>query len=333
MALWSNSSLNTNRVSLAFSNMVYNEVVSITRRKYGLWYAIMGKMEVGAFVDGRLTFKEIKEITGYKFEVNFRGKVPTIQKVGKGSPELQRVSYSYDANIWGGYQFDLCQYWYKHPIPKSDYDQIRGNEIKTKGMLEEIVDYVVEGLDTQIADDMHANSNQTETSLAGIPFIIDDNTDYAFDRSDSANAKFESQVDDAASAQLTKHMLGINQNKCIDGGGIPTLGIADIERYTDIQDIVQESVRAVADPLWDEFGGRWVRYGNTVYVMDNRALANTVFHMTPSEWFLIRNATPINTEGIVLDPTIIAGYVLPVHLYLGVGCRRPSAQGKITNLL
>lgn len=333
MALWSNSSLNTNRVSLAFSNMAWNNIVDITRRKYGLWYAALGKMDKGAMVDNRLTFKEIQEVTGYKFEVTFQGKIPTYTKVAKGTPELQRVNYTYDSNIFGGYQFDLCQYYYKHPIPKSDYDQLRGNEMKTENYLNAIVKYCVAGLDNQISDDIHANVTQTETSIAGTRFIVADDNTYAFDRTDAANSKFQSQIDNASSAQLTLDMLALNQNKCIDGGGNPKLGLADIARYTDIQRLVQDQAFYTSHKDWDDFGGKWVGYGNTVYCMDNRTTANTVYHLDPEYWFLVRNQTPLNTEAIILDPTLVGGYCLPVHLYLGVGCVLPSGQGRIHTLL
>lgn len=334
MALWDPSGLNNNRVSLAFSNMLWNEIVSILSRKYGFWFAIQGKNDIGnfEFKDGRLTFPSIDEITGYKMEVSFRGKQASPSKIGFGSPEVQLRGTNYESNIWGGFQFDLCHYLYHQDIPISEYEMLRGNEVKTESALEAYRDYIAEGYDELIANDVHGNTNQSQTSILGLPFLVSTTSAYAFDRTDSAHAKFRSQVDDASSVPLTKHMLGVNQKKCYDAGAEELFGLTNIENYQDIVDLTEDKIRTTGNGMFSGWENKFVEYAGVPYVMDNRSAASTVYHIDPTQWKIIKNMTPLNTTGIVLNPATDASYILMTHLWLGLACRRPHCQGKIESL-
>ena len=335
MALWGPSGLNNNRVSLAFSKMTWNDIVSILARKYGFWYAIQMKQDIGtawSIKDGKLAFDFMEEVTGYKQEITFRGKQAAPQKIGLGTPEVALRGTNYDSNIWGGFQFDLCHYLYHQDITISEYEQLRGNEAKTEAALEAYRDYIAEGYDELIAGDCHGNTNQSQTTILGLPFLVSTTSAYGFDRADDAHIKFRSQVDDASSAALTKHMLGVNQKKCYDAGAEELMGLTNIENYQDISDLLEGAIRITGDSEWESFKGKYCEYGGVKYVMDNRSAANTVYHLDPTQFKVTKNATPLNTTGIVLNPATQSSYILMTHLWLSIACKRPFCQGSIISL-
>lgn len=334
--LWTPSGINNNRIALAFSNMVWNEIVSILARRYGFWYALQMKQDIGNFnthnEGGKVTFGFTEEVTGYKMEVSFRGKQAAPQKVAFGSPETQLRSTNYDGTIWGGFQFDLCHYYYHQDIPLSEYQMLKGNDAKTEDALAAYRDYIAEGYDELIAGDLHGNTNQSQTSILGLPFLVSTSSAYGFDRTDAAHVKFQSQVDDASSAALTKHMLGANQKKCYDAGAEELMGLTNIENYQDITDLLENAVRIGGDSQWESFKGKYAEYGGVPYLCDNRSAASTVYHLDPTQFKVTLNNNMMNMDGIIPNPATISSYILMTHLWLGIACKRPFCQGSIINL-
>ena len=331
--LFSPSSINDNRVALTTSNIVFDRIYSATKRKYGLFYIMLGEDEKGQFSkQGQLSYSSIKEITGHKHEVTFSNKLPNIQTTTRGQAEYERVNYTYDNKIFGGYQFDLTIYWHKQPIAESDEDQIAGDEAKYGPYIQRIAEIVAEAWDKRLADDLWINTGQTETTMAGIPFIISTTTSYPFDRSKDANANFRSQKTSAGSAAIALDILALNQNTMTEANGVANLGLCSTQRFTDIQELLQGFQRIEYDPVWDRFGGSYIKYGPTTYVLDQRCPDDTIFHLDTDDWYFVKNNRPFNKRGIVYDPGLVGASIMPFRAYWAIICTRPWAQGYVPDI-
>lgn len=336
MALWEGTSLNNNEASVVFSNMLWGSAISLTKRKNGLLYAMLGKSETGSFSNGKMKVPMLGEITGDKHEIQFQGRVRTIETVAGGTPETETVAGSYVGDTWGAVQFSLTHFWYKEFIPKSKFEKLRGKEEKTKSFLSLTRDMLAESIETTLANHIHSDQNQTEITLGGIPWLVDDDNIYGLNRADPANAGHQSFVTPLGGG-LTILNIGIEQNNAVTAGGMAELGVAGVNEYTDIQWLVRQQVHAYSDKEWDEFGGVHVRLGPTMWVLDQRTAAATIYMLSiqggaEPYWKLVRNKDPLNSEGIVLDPSRKATYVLPIDFHMGLFCGKAAPQVKVTGI-
>ncbi len=336
MSLWTGTSLNNNRLSLMFNNMLYSGIISMTRRKNGLFYAIFGKDEVGAIVDKRLVFPSVGEVTGNKFEIQLSGRTRTIGTVAYGQAETQIVAGNYVNDTFGSFEFSLTHFSHKEFVPNSTFHQMRGNETKTQDYLTAIRNVLVESIENTIASHLHANQNQGELTIGGIPYIVDDSNTYGLNRASAGNENHQANVVPVGGA-ISLDTIQDAQNLCTIGGGSGRLAVQGSSVYGDIQTLIRNKVHAYSDPEWDKFGGNYVAFGPTIFVLDQRteldsASAKQQYILSPELWKIVRKDEMMASQGIIYDPSRETSHVLPIEFYMGIGCGKPAGNAKLTGI-
>lgn len=330
--LWEGTSLNNNRLASAFNRMLFNQTISLTKRKNGLVYAILGKKEPGSLDgNGKVSFPKLKIVSGNKHEMKFSGKLRTVRTVAHGAEEVERVTPSYDSTTFGAIEFTLTNLIHKEYVPGSDYRHLVGKEAKTASYVEDIINVLAESFEVDMANRLWGNTNQTELTLGSIPWIVDDETTYGLDRSQEANADHRAQVKESTGS-LTLAKIAIEQNRCLVGGGDSSLGLGDVTQYSKVQELVRDQVHAYSDPHWDSFGGTFVKFGGTAYVLDQRMPAASLYHLDPSTWLIVEKEGAGTSTGLILDPTLNDAYVIPTQKDMGVFCKKCAANGKMVGI-
>lgn len=332
MALWNGTTFNNNKLASMTNSILWPNATSLTKRKCGFFYAVMGKKEVGSIVDGAFKIPGVEEVTGLEHKIRFQGKVRTIPTVSDGANEVTTPTNTYVSDTFGAISFPLTHYIYREPIPESDWTLIRGKEAETQSYIQDVINMLAESVETQLANDMLSTGAQTRTALGGLETIVEDGNTWGLDRSDAANADHRSIVDDTA-GDLDFERVGTMQNRITVAGGSGALGLLSTTEYTSFQALVRNQLHAMTTDDWDKFGGQFIKFANTIWVLEQRIpTAGEGFILSPEFWKIVKNSSPVNEGGIKEDPTMVDGYSLKIRLWIGLFCRKCNAQGKFQNI-
>lgn len=334
------------RAALAFNAMMWNSVISITRENLPMFYVMLGRMEDATVMgDGRLVMQHMELIAGDKMEVQYTGKLRHLNVLPDTASEVSRHTPTLQSDGIASCEFDLTHFNLKEPIPESLMRRVSGSAQKTQSYLEVINGVLAESVATDFADFVHAENpashgtggrTQDKNGFGSLAWIIDDATDYLLDRSDAANARFRSYVRTSTGA-LDLNKIGLAQNTIGQFGQRPNLALADVENFTAVQQLLQAKIQLRADPFMDRMGADYARYGNTFFVMDQRTGGNSgevMYFLCTDDWKVVFDDSPMmkTTGAVVYDPTMEAGYVIPINIYAGIACSKPWRQGKLLGI-
>ena len=334
MGLWAGgTSVNSTATAMVFNQLFNKKALSIVRKKNGLLYAALGKEEPLSMPNEGTKFRGEKKITGLKVEVKLHGKLKTISTVSDGANEVATATLSVDGAEWGGAEFDLAHYADNHAIPMSQMDRFAGDESKTLDFISEVFEHLMLSYENTLGTALHTSSAPSRTVFGGWEYAVaDDNTYGGIDRTDSANADFRAGYLNASTGALTLAKIATAQNTIVGNGGTPDVGVCGIAIYGKLQQLVQSYTHIVGDKDWDAFGGTWVRYGPTRFILDQRTSSGVMGILDSSSWVLYRNDGNFTRSGIVVDPSRVATYVLPWGSWAQLICLKPNSNAKLSGI-
>ncbi len=330
MALWNGSNINSNDVALAFNRMWWPNTIYFGRRLYGFWYAITGMNEPGNYQDGRFGVETMSEMTGNKLELSLVADVPTWDKIGFGQPELETLTHTYNDAEFGGIEFDATHYNRTRAIPWSDMQRLKGDNLKTESYLENVINVEAEGYVKTVAADIHGNTNQTDTSLLGLQYLVSTTTTYGLNRSDAAHADWRSYVTNGG-ALSNLDPIQLAQANIRNRMGSGAMILTGVTLYQKIQSLLENELHGYSDPEWSAFSGQYVRFGNSVMVMDGNTPSGYVYILSPEHFKLAKSGEPVDPSQLMWDPSRKSAYVIPMNALLAFGCKNPAAQGLLTS--
>src|SRR5687768_4196813 len=205
MALWDNSTLNTQELSGAFNRMLDLKTTDILVKHTGTLNAILGRKEnMPPGIEG---FENIRTVSGVQVEWRMLGKHTAISALTPGAAEIGATSVAFDDNDFGNATLRLAYLKGQgEPMLWSLLTKIQGDEKKTRSYIEDIHMKVTNGWKMALAGTSHlmSTSAPSVSVFGAIPYVVDDGNVYAtIDRADAANANFRSVVTDLAGAQGT----------------------------------------------------------------------------------------------------------------------------------
>lgn len=330
--------------ALAFNSLLYNKIISATAQNLPLAALAFGMGDRAEFLpDGRLSFPRVENVQGIKKEIQFSGKLLKPTVLLNQQDEVSRQQNQYQKGIFASREWDLTHLYLPFNVAQSDIDKLEGKPLKTQNYLDSIIDVISESWAEDLTDWLHFDSassrgrggnQQSAAAVGSLAYMIDESTDYPFDRSDSANSKFRSYVN-ASTGSLTLPTLGLAQNYCYTRGGKNTLGLCDVINYNRVQQLVQNKITLREyNPSLDKFGGQYVQYGSTTFVLDQKTgggEGTVIYILTPEDFlFVFKDQMMVNGRAALIeDPTTPAGYIMRTRAYVGAFCKRPWAQAKL----
>lgn len=334
MALWANSAIDEVKLAMTFNQMLTKQTTSLVSKQCGFLYAMTGGKHP-AMPPKSFNFRRHTKTSGVAVEWRMMGKTNTLSTVADGAPELGALVLTYDDTIWGNATLTIPQLRMNHPITESDIERIRGSEAKTNSYMDEVAAYLKvswqRGLNVKLAANAAAD-------IVGVPYAIDNANVYAtIDRSDPANAQFQGKVLDLAGASLSYAHLIERYNTCAIEGGRPWVVFLPLALYNSIQTEVQSFVHTTYDPVWDKFGGEFIKVGNMVLVLEPDLAATTVIGMDPSTWYPIfgqgDGSSPFRTKIILPENQMvtIASGAFRTWAFIQLVCVQPRFNFKIIN--
>ena len=323
---------------MVFNQLANKKALPMVRKKNGLAYAILGKMEVGSTPGAGTGFKRLNKVTGKNVEVKLLGKLPSPATVADAN-QIDTASLTFTTDYWGAAEFALAHYQYTHPIPDSEYDRFEGDEAKTLSYIDDVFDLIMLGYEKVWGTAFWVTGTSgapSRTVLGSVPFAIaGNNTTGAADwanngssygtitRTDSGNADFrgyyEGSIGDLTLAKIRDH-----KNQALLNGGMVTLGSSGATVYGKIQRLVEAYTEVKYDEEWSKFGGEYVRYGGISFTLDNYAASGCLALMEPESWGLWMKKHAMTHSGIVFDASRRGTWVLPTRVWMQLVCMAPS---------
>lgn len=343
MALWAGSAINSTETAMVFNRLYNLKALQMIRKKNALLYKIMGKMDIGSVGTSRVKFDRTSTITGKNVEVRLLGSLGAPGKTADGSAELATVTRQFNSTAYGAAEFPLTHYTYTQGIPSSQMRRYKGKEAKTDGFYDEVLNYVMLSYEDVIGNDIHSTDGTSvigRTVMGSWCFGVSDGVTTGettdgfklygtIDRSDSANADFRGIVSGAA-GDLTLSKMRTLINQADANGGVVDTGIMGTTLYTKCQLLVEPYVHTTYSEDMAAFGGRFVRYAGVDFMHDQRTPSGTVGLLDSTSWTWINNDDELTGVGVVKDPSIVAGYVLPTEVWAQLVCIKPNANAKMT---
>lgn len=346
MALWDSSVINSNETAKVFNQLASKKAVPMVRKKNGLLYAFLGKMEVGGEPGGGTGFQRLNKVTGKNIEVQLLGKLPAPATVADAN-QIDTATLTFTTDYWGGAEFALAHYQYTHPIPDSEYDRFEGDEAKTLSYIDDVMDLVMLGYEKVWGTAFWVTGTSgapSRTILGSVPFAVAGNnttgavnwasngSSYGtIDRTVALNADFRGTFEGGI-GDLTLKKIRDNKNTVKLAGGLIKLGASNSAVYGKVEQLVEAYTEVNYDKTWSEFGGEYVRYAGITFVLDNYAPAGTLALLEPESWGLWMQATGMTRSGIVFDPSRRGTWVLPTRYWMQSICKCPSHNALLVDI-
>lgn len=337
--LWTGTALNNNVLAQVFNQLFNTKAIEMVRKENGLLYAILGKSWHDANPNLGSQFERLEKISGNQIEVKLLGVLDTINYVTDGSAELATATPQYTANMFGAATFDLAHLAQTKGIPSSEYNRIQGKEAKTLKYVDDVFNQVMLSLENRIGNDINGTNAPARNAIGGWPYAVSDgvssgetgNAAYGVDRSDAGNVDYRGSVT-VNTGDLTLGKIRALKNTIRTKGGKNQLGIAETSVFTKLQMLVEAYTEIESNEEWAQFGGEYVQYGKTRYVLDQRAPTQTLGIIDPESWVFYQNMINFTDQGFIRAPHLVAGYVLPWECWCQLICVQPSRNGKLTGI-
>jgi hypothetical protein len=334
LGLWQGTALNTNALAKLFNHVHTNRSVGMVIKATPLLNSMMGRPGD----DGKSAYNKnvggwgkSKVITGEKYEVSLLGALMTPATVADGSAELTAATIAYNSARHGAAEFPLSHWALTPGIPSSEYNRIRGDDAKTISWAGEFYDEVVASYDDVIAADLHEDSTSKPPARdqfgSWITAIDDGNTYGTIDRSDSANADYKGVVS-TTTGTLTIPKIQEYINRARMNRGKIRVGVMGITLYNAWQQLIQPYSQATYNKDMAMFGSENVQFMGVDWVLDPDCPSTKIGGFDPSTWVVVTNKYPFTDGGIVKEPTLVAGYIMPTELWAQNICIKPNSNVK-----
>lgn len=346
MALWAGTAINTNETAMVFNKLANKKAIAMVRDKNAFTYAVLGKEETGSTPGSSTGFQRLKQTTGKDVEVKLLGELAT-PATAADSTQVDAATVTWNDNMFGAAVFPYAHYSNVFPIPESELDRFRGDELKTLNYLDEFFDYAMLSYENVWGTAFGKSSSLAEPSrtvLGSYVFAIAGNNTGAVDwanngstygtinRADSANVDFRGNYY-GAQGDLTLPKIRTAKNACVVKGYKPSFAVAAETVYGKVEQLVEAYSQVTYDKQWSEFGGEYVRYAGMAFALDPYAASGQLAIMTPETWLLYMNSNqPFTSTGVVKDVTKIATYVLHTTFWMQLVCKAPCGNAILTGI-
>lgn len=339
MALWDGSSIDTTNEALGLNKfLTYNALDEVSKNN-ALVFALLGKPSNMSEVYN-VAAKDAKiqstagmvAVEGIKQEYTYIGELETITGVASGADEHTEVASSFNADAFGGAEFSLTHLTHHIYLERSRLMKIRGKGAKGAPFKDQELDRILRSYWNTISVHINADQDQTETTIGGWPFAIDEgNTYMTRDRSDAGNVNFRGYEESIGTLADTD--LWTAQNSVVGEGGNPNFGICGPSVYTTVQDIASGLTQVqVSNDDWLKFPGPKLWFSGIPYFIDGRAPSGMLGLLDLSTWQLIMHEDGIKATDFKDSETKKSAVWSFTEWWIGFVCRMPKWNAKLTDI-
>lgn len=339
MAIWAGSSINSNETANLINQFWNAKAIPMIRRKNGLLYAVLGKGETGS-EPMSMRFQRESKVSGLAVQFNLMGRLKAINMVADGSGETATWGGTViPTNVFGGVTLPLQHYADAEYFPDSELDRFQGDELRTRDWIQQKMEYLILSFEDSYGTALNTGTAALpgRTSVCpwrhqiAAPTLAGETTytTYGMDRTDSANYDFAGNVQ-IATGDLTLAKIRTTLNTIKTKGGNATVGLAETTLYGKIQALVEAYTVVNYDETWSKFGGDYVQFAGTKYILEQRMPTQLVGLIDPTSWVFWKRDKNFTRGGIQVDPSRVATHVLVWGAWQSLYCNKPNSNGLLT---
>jgi hypothetical protein len=352
MALWGGSTYATTIPVKAFNKLVTAKALDTLRKRQGLLFAVLGKMNVDGFYDpatpGIPSFERLATAEGYQYEVQHLGQYDAPTAKTDGAQEIASAtlvnSSTLDAN-WGSSTFYLTHLTADYAVPNSWLDKASGSSLKGASMANELSQYVIGSWDQTLGTALNSANAQVAASVGGWQWAIDDagnasapgggvgTAGYsAYGGTTRATAENSNMCPYMAASvgDLTIPVIQRTVNECRKLGGNPRISVLNTALYTKVQQLAQAYVQTT-DGQWAKFGGDYVQIGPIKFILDANAPTTVVPFIDPDSWVFVMKDKGLDAK-LMDAPWLEAASVIKTEAWVGFICKQVRHNAKLTGV-
>lgn len=337
MALWAGTSINTNLSASVFNNLLNpSKVVNFAKKRYATISKLMGEpiANVGD-ISGNMGFERVKSVNGLKHEIRLIGALPTISFTANGSAELGAVTGNYDADLAGGFDFDLANMPFTQDVPQSEIDKIAGKEAKTVSWIDDLVNqYVLPGYWKKINASINSSDvAPADNAITSFNYIIETDNTYGLDRTDSANADYKGIVN-LSTGTLTIDHINSDKNSAAANGGFVTLVVAGTSVYGYAEALIQPFAHVTYSQDTAQFGARNIEFAGMQFLMDSDHPSGEMCYLDPTTWGFVLQGGGIKSSGLfsTAGNRTVNGHAIHFTTRAQLYCNKPNSNVRRTGV-
>lgn len=339
MAFGDNSTIIGPVSATVFNQLATNRFISIIRQASAMLNMAMGEREEGE--DGP-RFSQDENVSGARIEIPILGEARTITGVTDGAQERAAVTLTPISGMANAIT-DVAHYPHTVPIENSLITRVQGGRLKAGSFFELVFQQLMESYLETFATALNetgANKGPAQNRLGSWVAAVSDGVSagesnysdyYTFDRTDAANAGVRSTVipevgvlglEDIATGQIA-----IQAKK-----GRADVGIAGVTVFGIVRQLVEQMTEGHVVNGRVDFSGAKFRYAGTDFMLEAHAPAETLGLFDSRTWMTKQLQKNFTDSGIMPAPWLTASHVLPTEKWVGVFCKEPRKNAKLTGI-
>jgi len=353
MAIWDSVTDKTNPTALAFNRSLNRKALDVLRRKNGLLFRVVGKMDPVGSKDPKsvnVSFERTEKCDGVNHSVLMMAAQPSFTYPTDGAQEYAAATMSYDADIVGRGDFALAHATLHLAIVNSEAKVVAGESKRGESLLSMYQDYAMGGLDKAWSDGMLSTTAPSRAAIGGIVYAVDDGANTSAPagaatggtagysayggllRATAANSGFCPYVK-GSGGEMTVDLIqeGINY-ATVAGGNVNTCPVG-VALFSKAQALARGFVQTNYDKEWDKFGGKYVNIGGVDFVLEGGSNAPTsvLTFIDPTTWIWVQNSDGVKTN-FHDAPWLEASGELTMEWWAQLICKAPWRNSKIVGV-
>jgi hypothetical protein len=321
-----------------FPKSLKSSSVLVAATHSGILFGLLGmfnsqKLPVEKKTDGYLKINadRMKYTDGFEFELHVAGIYPALGTLQNGIEEVQFITPEHDPGLFGAFKSPQTHFHKDITIPKSEIQKAT-NRLTQEGVVERYLKAHTRGNAETLHSMIWQNTDQTETTLAGLPFIVSEtNNTYYLDRSLEKNSYWRPQRVSAVGAFNSLDSFAEIQTLVTTGGGTGDLIVVGPDLFTWSRRRLEETGNLASYHGEIKFGGSTLMYGDSYICLDPKvdddSAGNKKAYCLSTEHFIIYSTDSEDTSKIAEAPYLNNAVHGKTDFYLGMVCEKCNAQG------
>lgn len=336
-----NSTVNEYRSASYFNTVLTAIPVDLLKSRIGTIFALMGMTEnftikpvkYGAENGVLPTAQRLNPVNTATYELPLVRKTVDFQAITSSSQAMDLRTPNFDPNALGAALFNLTLLHGSEDMPMHLWKQFEPDNKKLQAYDKTVAQAASRSLFQKMASDWNGTNPQSAASFGSWQGAIDDSNTYGLiDRSLAQNADFRGQVKTATGTLDLDTHITADQATLMAEGGEPTLACLSTTRWAEIKTQIEDRIHMAQQPgMWSKFGGSYIQFGQTVFVLDPYCGDTVMGMFTPETWDFVYLAGPVATPW-ERDNSRNATMVMNYDFIIGNICREPRLNLKRTGI-
>lgn len=288
---------------------------------------------------GQMNLKHtrLQVLPAYEYELYISTTYPELRTIRNGQDEVAIRTLTYNPNQFRTLKGQIMHVNDAIVVPKSEWDKAVNRPDGGDSVAQRHLMAKCRGTADSLALQIWGNTEQSEVSLAGIPFIVSNSNTYmGIDRSLDENAFWRAETVSAGGAFNDLDPVIEVQTQIASNGGIGDVICADVSLFGWIRKRLEAYGNLATFYETVKFGGQQLNYAGSKIVLDRNVPLDSsgyrqAFCLSTERFIAYTDGNPGCTD-FQEERMLNNAYMAKEDWYIGLACEKPNEQGFVTGI-